>query len=99
MTSATAAGPILHWPLPRSRSVAVGSVIVGPRPQINSPDFAGDRKAVGLMSPNPVPLVLCTVPPAVGERDGWLMIGMIVRVIKFHSSLSLIGITGWTLRI
>ena len=46
------------------------------------------------MSPNPVPVVLCTAPPAVGKSEGWLMIGMIVRVIKFHSSLSLIGITG-----
>src|SRR4029434_6459885 len=29
----------------------------------------------------------------------WLMIGMMVRVIRFQSAFSLIGITGWTLRI
>jgi len=86
--------PRLHLPLPRSRSVAVGNVIVGPTPQISSPGLAGDRNAVGLMSPNPVPVVLCTEPPNVGNNEGWLMIGMIVRVIKFQSSLILIGITG-----
>src|SRR6185503_13381827 len=98
MVSRTPAGPALHLPAPKSRSVAVGSVIVGPMPQINSPGLPGDRNTVGLMSPKPVPVVLGTAPPNVGNSDGWLMIGMIVRVIRFHSSLSLIGITGWTLR-
>jgi hypothetical protein len=33
-----------------------------------------------------------------GASDGWLMTGMIVRVMRFHWSVSLIGITGWTFR-
>ena len=38
-------------------------------------------------------------PSLPGKSDGWLMIGMIVRVIRFQSSLIGMGITGWTLRI
>src|SRR5262245_24074497 len=98
MVSTTPAGPMLHLPAPRFRSVAVGRVNVGPRPQINSPGFAGERKNVGLKSPNPVPVVLGTRPPNEGNRLGWLMIGMMMRLITFQSSLMLIGITGWTLR-
>jgi hypothetical protein len=77
MVSPTAAGPMAHLPLPSNESVAVGSVNVGPTPQMISPGFAGDRKNVGLMSPSPKALS----PPS--NSDGWLMIGVIIRVIRF----------------
>jgi len=44
---------MLHLLVPSSDPVAVGSVNVGPTPQMNSPGFAGDRKNEGLMSPSP----------------------------------------------
>jgi hypothetical protein len=34
-----------------------------------------------------------------GASGGWLMMGMMVRVIRFQCSVSLIGITGCTLTI
>ena len=43
VVSITKLGPALHLPLPSSESVAVGNVIVGPKPQISLPEFAGDR--------------------------------------------------------
>ena len=72
---------MLNLPFPKSESVAVGNVNVGPSPQISSPGFAGERKKVGLMSPSPVALL---IP---GNSDGWLIIGKMVRVITFQSSL------------
>ena len=84
---------MLNLPLPIRESVAVGKVNVGPTPQINSPGFAGEKKNVGLMSPSPVAL------PVPEKSEGWLMIGMMVRVMRFQSSPSLIGITGWMLPI
>jgi hypothetical protein len=68
---------MLHLLLPSSESVAVGSVNVGPTPQMNSPGFAGDRKNVGLMSPIPKAL------SAPSNSDGWLMTGVMIRVIRF----------------
>jgi hypothetical protein len=59
---------------------------------MNPPGFAGDRNRVGLMSPIPKAL---SCP---WNRDGWLMMGRIVRVMRFQSSVSLMGITGCTLR-
>src|SRR5262245_34063338 len=88
IVNATAAGPKLNLPLPRSLSVAVGNVNVGPTPQISSPGFAGDKKNVGLMSPSPVAL------PSPGASDGRLITGMMIRVIRFQFSVRLIGITG-----
>src|SRR5277367_1974310 len=35
--------------------------------------------------------------PRAGE--GWLIIGMMVRVMRFQSSLNEIGMTGWTFRL
>ena len=61
MVSATAAGPMLHWLVPNSGSVAVGRVNVGPTPQMSSPGFAGDRKNVGIEVPQP--------KSAVGSRE------------------------------
>ena len=92
MLSATAAGPMLHWLVPSRESVAVGRVNVGPAPQMSLPGFAGDRKNVGLRSPSPKAL------SSPGNSDGWLMMGMMVRVMRFQSSVSLSGITGCTLR-
>ena len=44
------------------------------------------------MSPNPP---TWSIP---GASDPWLMIGTMVRVMRFQSSVSLMGTTGWTLR-
>src|SRR4029077_16470779 len=88
MVSNTRPGPALHFPLPSSESVAVGNVIVGPTPQISLPEFAGERNRLGLMSPSPNALGI----PAAG--DGWLMMGMIGRGIRFQSLFKVIGIPG-----
>src|SRR5262245_49610261 len=87
---ATADGPALHLPAPSSLLDAVGNVNVGPTPQMNFSDPTGDRNSVGLMSPMPN---AWSIP---GASDGWLMMGMIVRVMRFKLSVSLIGITGCT---
>jgi len=88
VVSTTRDGPALHLPLPNSDSVAVGNVIVGPTPQISLPEFAGERNTVGLMSPSPNAL------PIPGAGEGWLMMGIMVRVIRFQSLFKVIGITG-----
>jgi hypothetical protein len=64
---------------------------------MTSPGLAGEKKNDGLKSPNPVPVVLGT-PAIEGDKFGWLMIGMMTRVMRFQSSAILAGITGWTLR-
>src|SRR5262245_532206 len=92
MTSPTAEGPMLHLPLPSRLLLAVGNVMVGPAPQINLLDLDGDRKNVGLMSPIPAALSTC------GNSEGWLMMGVIMRAIRFQFSVRWRGITGWTLR-
>src|SRR5271165_4509695 len=74
--------------VPSSDSVAVGNVIVGPTPQSSFPEFFGERKTVGLMSPSPNALSI----PEAGE--GWFMIGIMVRVMRFQSLFKVIGITG-----
>ena len=70
--------------------LAVGNVNVGPTPQIRWPGFAGDRKKLGLMSPSPLAF------SSPGPTEGRLMIGVMTRVMRFQSSVILIGITGWT---
>ena len=62
-------------------------------PQMNSFEPDGERKKLGLMSPIPV---AWSMP---GASGGWLMMGTMVRVMRFQSSVSLIGITGWMFRI
>jgi hypothetical protein len=47
--------------------------------QINFPEIAGERNTLGLISPNPNAL---GIP---GAGDGWLIMGIIVRVIRFQS--------------
>src|SRR6516165_470982 len=88
MVSTTSAGPASHLPLPSTEAVAVGNVSVGPTPQISLPEFAGERNRLGLMSPSPNALGI----PEAGE--GWLIMGIMVRVIRFQSLFKLIGITG-----
>jgi hypothetical protein len=73
----TAAGPMLYLFVPSSEPLAVGSVNVGPTPQMISPGFAGDRKNVGLISPIPKAL------SAPSNSDGWLMMGVMIREIRF----------------
>ncbi len=63
MNKPTAAGPILHLPLPRLRLVAVGNVSVGPAPQMNLLGLEGEKKNDGLISPNPKAL------SALGKRQ------------------------------
>ena len=65
---------------------------VGPKPTSTSLATEVAKKKVGLMSPRP----LSEVSPF--ASDGWWTIGTIVRVIRFQSSVSLNGITGWKLR-
>jgi hypothetical protein len=50
-----------------------------PAPQMSLPGFAGERKRSGLMSPSPNALGM------LGAGEGWLMIGMVVRVIRLQS--------------
>src|SRR5271165_3532127 len=69
VVSTTTVGPALHLPFPSSESVSVGNVIVGPTPQSSLPEFAGEKKRLGLMSPRPNALGI----PAAGE--GWFMMG------------------------
>src|SRR5262245_4831079 len=88
MTNPTADGPALHFSVPSRESVAVGNVNAEPRPQVNLPGLAGERNRVGLMSPRPKAL------GNPGAGDGMLMTGVIVRVMRFHSSLIWSGITG-----
>ena len=57
-------------------------------PQINLLGLAGERNAVGFKSPRPKALQI----PRAGE--GMLMVGRIVRVIRFQSSFSVTEITG-----
>src|SRR5450631_1627584 len=65
---------------PTRGDVAVGNDTTGPIPQMNSvPAPAGERKAVNVMSPRPV------VPPTPASGLGWVMMGMIVRVMTFSS--------------
>lgn len=68
---------------------------------MNPADFAGDRNRLGLTSPSPIALPEMSGWPGSsglrGNSEGWLMIGTIVRVIRFYSGLKWIGITGCTL--
>src|SRR5947209_7278402 len=68
-TSATVEGPKLNLPCPSAVLVSVGRMIAGPKPQINLPGFAGERKKVGFMSPKP------NCPPAFWVEYGCHTIG------------------------
>src|ERR1700733_15870740 len=50
---ATTEGPMLSFPCPSTLLVAVGSTNAGPAPRISLCVFAGVRKKVGFISPNP----------------------------------------------
>ena len=90
--TATAAGPALHLRAPSESWLEVGRVKVGPKPTSKSLATEVAKKKVGLMSPRP----LSEVSPF--ASDGWWTIGTMVRVIRFQSSESLNGTTGWMLR-
>jgi len=71
--------------------LAVGSNNTGPAPQIQPPavgDF-GEKKKLGVMSPRPDSFSAST------GKSAWSTSGMRVRVIRFQSSFSENGITGW----
>src|SRR5499426_3467374 len=55
---------------------------------MNSFEPDGERKKVGLMSPSPA---AWSIP---GATDGRLMMGTMVLVMRFQSSVKWIGITG-----
>lgn len=80
MVSATTDGPTPHLSA-LSPSFPTGSMMAGPTPQITLPDWAGDRKAVKTMSPRPVVLPLGEV------KSGWVIMGAIVRVMRFQLAL------------
>src|SRR5690348_4993697 len=61
-TNATMEGPMLSFPCPSTRPVAVGKANMGPAPQLILCGLAGEKKNVGVMSPNPsTPAWACTV--------------------------------------
>ena len=64
---------------------------MAPTPQIQAPGFPGERKAEIWISP--MPFVL----PWPGVNAGREMMGRMVRVMMFQSSLIGEGITGWML--
>src|SRR5258708_12340320 len=91
MVSRTADGPRPQVDCdPTFTEVAVGKVATGPTPQINFPGFAGDRNAVKLMLLRP------KLPP--GVNLGCDTSGMILRVMRFQSGLTVIRTTGWLFR-
>lgn len=65
-----------------------------PAPQISPPavGFTGEKNRLCRMSPMPDWLVA-------GSTSSWSMIGMIVRLIRFHSLVSEIGMTGCTFNV
>ena len=85
----TAVGPAPQRPVPRNGSEVVGIRRTGPAPQMKDPGFAGDRKNDVTRAAHPD--VGC--PP--GTRGGWLTTGTIRRAIRFQSSFTEKGITGW----
>ena len=56
---------------------------------MSSFDPAGDRQTLGLMSPRPK---AGSMP---GASAGWLMMGVIQRVIRFQAGVRWNGMTGW----
>src|SRR5215471_9158398 len=89
----TKVGPSSVLPVPRTGSLAVGAVTIGPKPQAKSliPELTGERNSDSLMSPTP--FVLLSI-----SGLGWVVIGMIVREMTFHCAFKLIGTTGSMLR-
>src|SRR5262245_15690450 len=75
------------------RSLAVGAVTIGPKPQVKSlmPELTGERNSDSLMSPTPFVLLLIS-------GSGCVVTGIIVREMTFHCAFKLIGTTGSMLR-
>src|SRR5579885_1164984 len=90
MRSTTAEGPAPQRLLPTDGFVA-GSNMAGPAPQNHFPGCAGERNRDALVLPRPK----LDSPP--GDSAGSQVSGMMVRVIRFQSSLKWKGITGWML--
>jgi hypothetical protein len=74
--------PIQNFPKidPRTSSVAVGRIKVGPTPHVNEEAAEGEIKAVKLRSPRPF------TRPSPVIASGWEITGSIVRVMRFQSS-------------
>jgi hypothetical protein len=105
---------MLTFPWPRTLLVAVGSTNTGPAPQINLCGFAGEKKNVGIVSPNPNTPALCSTACAARYAGvfcsmpnaslfavpgaGCQITGVIQRMIMFQLSLIRMGMTGWIFR-
>jgi hypothetical protein len=72
-------------------SVAVGMLKAGPTPQIRPPFVGsfGEKKKLCVVLPKPSWL------SSSGRNPFWLTTGRMVREIRFQSSPSEIGMTGW----
>src|SRR5271169_2721671 len=77
MAKSTTEGPNVHLALPKAGLVLVGKPKTGPMPHTRTPGFLGERNSVVLMLPSPKVLPLWSAP-----RLGWLMRGMMVRVMR-----------------
>src|SRR5262249_51277672 len=89
----TRVGPSSVLPVPRMASLADGTVVIGPKPQVKSlmPELTGEKNSDSLMSPTPFVLLSIT-------GLGWAVTGTIVREMTFHCEPKLIGTTGSMLR-
>ena len=72
---------------------------------VPSLEFNHERLVKKIFMSSPSPSRAFSSSTEVPERagysrggDGWLMMGMIVRVIRFQSLLKVIGITGWNIQ-
>ncbi|MNP55367.1 hypothetical protein D3C76_1500100 [compost metagenome] len=92
--SATAVGPRPHCSLPSNSSLPVGINKAGPAPRIQplSVGLLGEKKKLCVMSPAPD---LSAAP--LGAKPCWSIRGRMVREMRFQSSFSLKGSTGWML--
>src|ERR1700723_1682011 len=98
MVRSAVESPALSLPVPRLRSLAVANENDGPSPQISLPKgLTGDIYSDSCTSPKPLTF------PRPGASVGCSITGIMVRVIRFQSEVSLNGTTGsiksasWTL--
>lgn len=80
---------MLHFSLPSTGLALAGSENTGPTPHTNLPGLAGEKNADETMS---LTANAAACPDASG---GWLRNGMIQRGMRFQSSFSENGTTGW----
>src|SRR5262249_41094533 len=81
-----------YLPCPVNLEPADGKMKVGPRARSQFPECAGESNSTSTMSPKDV---VCRSPPEDVGRGTLLYSGMTGRLIRFQSSLRLMGSTGW----